>query len=165
MSELTKQSGHIFILTHASLFLWWEILPCFSNSTYLSTSTAKVLKFSFMKLTAEVESWTPCYLVVFAIKYVYILSHSTGENKRVNSGVTWMVYRWSCFERAFGQHWSVAFSINFWGYMVIGLLKGLLLLVFPFPDLDLKVCRSCCDLACSKQSTFDTRFPLTMHSA
>jgi len=85
-----------------------------------------------MKLTAEVESWTPCCLVVFAIKYVYILSHGTGENKRVNSGVNWMVYRRSCFERAFGQHRCVAFSIKFGGYIVIGLMKGLLLLVFRF---------------------------------
>jgi hypothetical protein len=50
------QSGHIFILTHASLFLWWEILPAFSNSTFSSTPAAKVTPTNaFWKLIVKIN--------------------------------------------------------------------------------------------------------------
>jgi hypothetical protein len=87
------QSGHIFILTHASLFLWWEILPSFSNSMFFSTPAAKVPPLiPFDQTNCKDKSRDSCALVVFVIKHFDIFSYNTGEDKRIDCWIDWMVY-------------------------------------------------------------------------
>jgi hypothetical protein len=74
-----KQSGHIFILTHASLFLWWELLPHFSVPNFHSSTATKVSNFEMLELIQD-KFCCPWTLVVLSTQHSNLFPYSARKS-------------------------------------------------------------------------------------